>query len=228
MARWFPRSQRAIPVAITIVRRKITGCDKVHAMSREPGHPVLVVPVPALEPFVRARWEHYAPELVSTDPAFTHAHITALAPYLRSPRDEDLQRVADIAAGTPAFDFELRDVEVFPDGLIHLEPDPIAPFAALTARLWEAFPQCPPYGGRYDDVTPHLTLDRRSPSVTAEGTRAALGGLVPVSCRADRLELHWYETGNCHVRRSWRLGTVIGDTEHDGLADSRTQPLRSL
>jgi hypothetical protein len=117
-----------------------------------------VVPVPELESFVRGRWVHYEPDWVSRDPAFTHAHITALAPYLRKPTGADLARVGAVAAATAPFDYDLRDVRAFPDGCLHLAPDPAAPFAALTHALWVAFPQCPPYAGAYD-VAPHLTLD---------------------------------------------------------------------
>lgn len=172
----------------------------------EPGHAVLVVPVPELEPFVRDRWEHYDPAMVSTDPAFTHAHVTALAPYLTEPTAADLALLAELAADTEPFDFLLDEVAAFPDGIVHLRPEPAALFAALTDRLWEAFPQCPPYAGRFPDSVPHLTLDLLSDKVSVASTRALLGALVPARCRADRLELHWYESGNCHVRHSWPLG----------------------
>ncbi len=168
------------------------------------GHSVLLVPVPELEPFVRERWGHYDAALVSTDQEFTHAHITVLAPFLSRPTAEDLARVGEVVA-VGAFDFLLAEVAAFPDGVIHLEPDPLEPFAELTARLWEAFPGCPPYDGRYADVVPHLTLDLTSPGVSVASTRDRLGALEPVECRADRVELHWYETGNCHVRERWAL-----------------------
>jgi len=169
------------------------------------GHSVLVVPVPDLEPFVRGRWAHYEPGWVSRDPAFTHAHITALAPYLPDPTAHDLDRVAAIAAATPPFDFVLSEVREFPNGCIHGQPDPAAPFAALTQALWSAFPQCPPYAGEYD-VAPHLTLDQRSAAVSVASTRALLHDLLPARCRADRLELHWYEEGGCRVLGDWKLG----------------------
>lgn len=175
------------------------------ATSSGAGHGVLVVPVPELEPFVRSRWQHYEPGWVSRDPGFTHAHVTALAPYLPAPTDDDLDLVAKVAATTDPFDFLLADVEVFPGGTIYLRPDPVAPFAELSERLWAAFPQCPPYAGEYD-VAPHLTLDHLAGDVTLAATRSLLGDAVPARCRADRLELHWYEPGNCHVRRTWRLG----------------------
>jgi hypothetical protein len=174
-------------------------------MTEHGGHSVLAVPVPALEPFVRGRWEHYDRSLVSRDPSFTHAHVTLLAPWLDAPTAADLAVVAEVAATTSAFDFDLADVEALPDGIIHLRPEPAGPFSRLTALLWEAFPQCPPYAGRYDDVVPHLTLDRSGPEATVATTRAALADVLPVGCAADRIELHWYETGSCHVRRSWSL-----------------------
>lgn len=175
-------------------------------MSDEPGHSVLVVPVPELEAFVRGRWEHYDPAWVSTDPAFTHAHVTVLAPFLSTPSRADLERLVAIAADTPPIDFRLDEVHAFPDGVIHLPPDPSEPFSALTRRAWEAFPECPPYGGRYDDVTPHLTLDLTAGAVTVESTRDLLGEALPARCRAERLELHWYAAGDCRVQHSWSLG----------------------
>jgi hypothetical protein len=39
-----------------------------------------------------------------------------------------------------------------------------------------------------------------------ETVRAALGALVPVTTRADVLELHWYDAGDCHVMETWKLG----------------------
>ncbi|HWI42019.1 MAG TPA: 2'-5' RNA ligase family protein [Nocardioides sp.] len=169
------------------------------------GHSVLVVPVPALEGCIRARWQHYDVAWVSRDPDFTHAHITALAPFLAAPTPDDLARVGSVAASVPAFDFVLDSVATFANGLIHLPPEPAAPFAELTARLWAEFPQCPPYDGLFDPV-PHLTVDQTAPGVSEEGVRGELTGQLPVSCRADRLELHWYAEGDCRVLESWKLG----------------------
>lgn len=169
------------------------------------GHYVLVVPVPELEDFVRARWAHYEPVWVSKDPTFTHAHITALAPLTRSPSDTDLQAIGKIAAAAAAFDFALHDVEEHANGSIVTRPLPEAPFADLTAALWAAFPESPPYGGQHE-VRPHVTLDHRSAEVTADSTRSLLGQALPAQCRATRLELQWYEEGKCHVVRSWPLG----------------------
>lgn len=179
-------------------------------MTDESGHTVLLVPVPELEAFVRQRWEHHDPAWVSDDPTFTHAHVTALAPFLPTPSRLDLRRVGEIAAAMPPTDFRLDVVRMFPDGIIYLRPEPIEPFATLTRRLWEAFPACPPYLGEYDDLTPHLTLDRASGSVTVASTRALLGEALPVQCRAERLELHRYAADGCRVQHTWPLTGVRG------------------
>lgn len=168
-------------------------------------HTVLVVPVPALEGYIRGRWEHYDAAWVSPDPAFTHAHITSLAPFRPSPTEADLAEVAAIAGTTSAFEFVLDEVSAFPDGIVHAVPSPVEPFAALTARLWQAFPDCPPYAGEFADVVPHLTLDRLGPDVSIASVGADLAGTLPVRARADRLELHRYAERECRVLASWPL-----------------------
>jgi len=172
------------------------------------GHSVLLVPVPALEPFVRARSEHYDRDYVSADPRFVHAHVTALGPFLPAAEltPEALREVAEIACATAPFDFALEELGVFPNGIIHLLPQPSAPFEELTQQLWRAFPQCPPYAGEFGAVVPHLTLDALSDQVTTESTRQLVGPHVPAHCRADRLDLAWYARGDCRVLHSWRLG----------------------
>ncbi|HET8987698.1 MAG TPA: 2'-5' RNA ligase family protein [Humibacillus sp.] len=166
------------------------------------------MPVLPLEPFVRARTEHYDLDYVSADPRFVHAHVTALGPFLPPSglTPGALARVSEIASATTPFDFTLEHVGVFPNGIIHLLPEPSEPFEALTDRLWRAFPQCPPYAGEFASVVPHLTLDALSPTVTAESTRAHVTGHVPARCRAERLDLAWYSPGDCRILHSWPLG----------------------
>ncbi len=178
------------------------------APSQWRGHTVLQVPVPALERVVRGRTAHYDLGFVSADPAFVHAHVTALGPFVPDPTPDDLERVAEIAASTAAFDVTLAEVAAFPDGIIHLRPDPDAGFRALTQRLCAAFPAYPPYGGRFGSTggtVPHLTVDLESAKVSLASTRRLLGDVVPTSVRAERLDLVWYESGACGLLHSWAL-----------------------
>lgn len=162
--------------------------------------------MPAVEAFVRSRFEHYDRAYVSADPAFTHAHITVLAPFLPAPDEASLEVVAGILAATRPITFALRRLETFPNGIIYLAPEPADPFRALTEALAAAFPQCPPYGGQFPDVVPHLTLDQRSDDVSVSSTREALGDTIPVTCVADRVDLAWYEPHRSRVLAGWPLG----------------------
>lgn len=170
------------------------------------GHSVLQVPVPWLEPFVRERTAFHDPTFLSDDPAFGHAHVTALGPFLDEVEEADAIVIASVAAAVGPFDFVLDRIATFPNGIIHLVPEPDGPFRELTRLLRDAFPQCPPYDGRFADVRPHLTLDARTAETTEASTRAALDGVLPAHCRAERLDLAWWESGGCRVLRSWPLG----------------------
>lgn len=169
------------------------------------GHTVLAVPVPALETVVRRSTAGYDPSFVSTDPGFAHAHITVLAPWAPEPQVDDLARVAEIAGETPAFMVILERIEEFPDGLLHLRPEPEDGLRGLTRRLAEAFPAYPPYGGAFDDVVPHLTLDQRSETVTPEAVHARVAHLLPVAAEVDRVDLQWWASGDCRLLRTFRL-----------------------
>ena len=173
------------------------------------GHSVLLVPVPALEPFVRARTEHYDRDYVSADPRFVHAHVTALGPFL-PPAELTAGGARHVSPRSPLrtapFDFTLAEVGVFPNGIIHLLPEPSAPFEALTERLWRAFPQCPPYAGEFGAVVPHLTLDAVSDEVTTESTRAARraprAGALPGRPARPRVVRTAATAGSC-TRGGW-------------------------
>ncbi len=172
------------------------------------GHTVLQVPVPQLDPFVRARTRHYDRDWLSPDPGHVHAHVTALAPFVAPDLLDDttIDRVAEIAAGTTAFDFLLARLDTFPNGIICLLPEPEGPFRRLTEALVSAFPQCPPYAGQFADVRPHLTLDAVSPEVTVASTARLVGDLLGdagTPCRAERLDLVHYAPGALRVLRSW-------------------------
>lgn len=169
----------------------------------------MLVPVVALEPFVRARWAHYEPAWVSTDPAFVHAHVTVLSPFAPEPTAADLDRLSAVAASVPPAQARLETVEEFPDGILHLVPEPVEPFAALTAAAWAAFPQHPPYEGRYGDVVPHLTLDHTMTGESVASVTAALGDLLPLTWRAEHLDLQWYAEGECRLLARWQLGTGV-------------------
>lgn len=169
------------------------------------GHSVLAVPVPALDKVIRERTAFYDASFVSTDPEFIHAHITLLAPWASKPTAEDLASVGRIAQKVGSFDITLSRIGEFADGIIHLLPEPDCQLRELTSRLATAFPQFPPYGGRYDDAVPHLTLDRRSVTVTPATVRASIGHLLPLTLTVDRIDLQWWANHGCQRLHTWQL-----------------------
>ena len=144
------------------------------------GHTCLALPVPALEGWVRERTAHYDESFVSADPAFSHAHLTLLSPWVPAPSPADLQRVGEVLAEVGASTVVLTSVEVFP--------------------------AYPPYGGRYGEPTPHVTLDRVGPQVGLGSVRAALGDLLPAELVVDRVDLQWWGNDACRRLHSWPLG----------------------
>lgn len=173
----------------------------------EVGHSVLVVPVPALEDFARAQALRYDAAWLSPDPAFPHAHVTVLGPFLplQALDAATHERIAEVLGRHTSFGYQLEEIATFPDGTIYLRPDPVEPFAALTAALWAAFPDYPPYAGRHLDLTPHVTLDMTVTGATERSLRAQLGHGLPHWCVADAVVLSWYAAGACRTLDRWAL-----------------------
>lgn len=172
-----------------------------------PGHSVLQLPVDALEEWVRARTAHYDAGFVSTDPRFGHAHITALGPFDPDPSEAALATIADLASVTAPITVGLAVLAQFPNGIIHLRPEPDDRLRDLTATLVAAFPAWPPYAGEFGaDVQPHLTVDAASDHVDLVSTAALLGDTVPTTVVLDRLQLAWWESDGCRVLHEWLLG----------------------
>lgn len=170
-----------------------------------PGHTVLAVPVPPLELFVTERTAHYDPSFLSADPQFAHAHLTVLGPFLPAPTAADLALAGEVLGGFAPFEIELRHIAEFPDGLLHVVPEPAERVSAITDALATAFPQCPPYGGLYHPPVPHVTLDRRSDVVTPQWLAGALAAVLPTRSWVDRVDLQWWANHDCRLLHRWEL-----------------------
>lgn len=78
------------------------------------------------------------------------------------------------AAAVPQFRAEWGQTGWFGDDVPWLAPEP-EPIRSLTAAVWHAFPDQPPYEGRFDDIVPHLTIGHDAPlddlraAATSEG-----------------------------------------------------------
>lgn len=166
----------------------------------------LIVEVPAAESLV-ARWrEAHDPMAALGVPA----HVTILYPFVQPERltAARLAAVAEVAAAHRPFRTRFVRVAAFPTA-IYLDPEPDEPFRALTAAFEARFPDHPPYGGRFDDVVPHLTIAMGEPSELdglADRIAADLGPRLPLEVRVADLGLLVSAETSWSRRATFRLG----------------------
>ncbi len=111
------------------------------------GRTALVVVLPRAGEALAAFRERY-------DPAFARripAHVTLLFPLVDAPP------VAGLYDREEPFDVELSRIERFPAD-VWLAPEPCARFLRLIELTTAAFPDHPPYGGRFSEPIPHLRI----------------------------------------------------------------------
>jgi 2'-5' RNA ligase len=167
----------------------------------------LVVVVPEAEPLVSGLRTRFDPSALMGMPA----HITILFPFMEVERltSDVLGKVRITVASFAAFEFRLNGIGRFPQ-TTYLAPEPPEPFTAITAALARAFPDYPPYGGRFPTSIPHLTVADRNDDF-AEVAAAELAALqcrnseVRAMCREVRL-LENSRSGQWRGYDSFRLG----------------------
>lgn len=118
------------------------------------------------------------------------AHVTILYPFMRSDAiDEDtLDTLEALFRGFEPFRVSFPRIERV-EGVIWLRPEPEGPFRDLTAAVWEAFPDHPPYGGRFDDVIPHLTVAEGDVEALPRQIEDAVRRYLPIATNVAEVEL---------------------------------------
>jgi len=119
------------------------------------------------------------------------AHVTVLYPFVPAAEvDAALTARLDALFGAvAAFDFVLSRTGWFGDDVLWLAPEPDAPFRELTGRAVGAFPGQVPYGGRFDEVVPHLTIGHDASPERLRAAAATTEPRLPVSARARAVTL---------------------------------------
>jgi len=147
----------------------------------------LLVAVPEAEPAVgehRARLDSSARDGVP-------AHLTVLYPFL-PPASIDgavLGSLHGLFAEFAPFEVALDRVCWFDEDVVWLAPRDDGPFRALTGAVFAAFPNCPPYGGGYADVIPHLTIGDRDDPKALRAAAEAVRGNLPIEARITEVTL---------------------------------------
>lgn len=116
----------------------------------------VIVAIPEIEPVVA----QFRSQLDRNAARGVPAHVTVLAPFLPPDRigDRQLRQLAAAVQSVPRFDVTFRRIEWFRGDVLWLAPEPDDGFRALTATVSAAFPDCPPYGGAFTELIPHLTV----------------------------------------------------------------------
>jgi uncharacterized protein YhfF len=150
------------------------------------GETALVIRVPSAEPVV-GRWR----EQYDTSGSFgVAAHVTVLYPYLpyAGVDDQVRRKLRDLFAASSTIDLRFTRCGRFP-GVLYLAPEPDGPIAALTETVAAKWPEAPPYGGRFAEVVPHLTIADKADAETSAAIEAEVIRGLPVSARASGVTL---------------------------------------
>lgn len=140
--------------------------------TQSPDESALVVMVPEAAHLVSGLRRLY-------DPAASlgvGAHVTVLYPWI--PPEEitsaDLLTIRELAASIDPFKAQLERVAWFPGDVMYLVPEPGRLFELLLKSFHDAYPQHPPYEGRYPKVVPHLTVSESRPRIELQETERQL------------------------------------------------------
>ena len=109
-------------------------------------------------------------------------HVTVLVPWVAEPTESDVRRLSAAVASYEPFALSFPTAGQFPNGTAWLKPEPYDVVVSLLYSVFQAFPECPPYGGEFPDPQPHLTISSSTqggPTVVAEAREALATSPAP-------------------------------------------------
>src|SRR5579862_1106375 len=141
-------------------------------------HEVQSIAVPLLQRF--------APDTLTRVPA----HLTVLYPFVAYERlDEACDKLREICAKVPPFEVTMAGFGEFPS-VIYMTPRNPKPIKQIFNRIYQDFPECPPYRGAFgDDMTPHMTVGEFESEDEKRAARAMLPRYTPITFMATRLHV---------------------------------------
>lgn len=167
------------------------------------GQTGLIVRIPEAEPAVRGWREQLDPSAQAGVPA----HVTVLFPFLDESRIDALvhSALAEVLGSRPAFDLRFERCGRFP-GVLCLVPEPDTQLRQLTQAIADRWPEAPPYGGRFDEIVPHLTIAQGQEDTVLEEIEADLAARLPFTSRISSVELIVHDGTKWQERASFVLG----------------------
>lgn len=147
----------------------------------------LIIEVPEAEPAVARCRQHFDASAALDIPA----HITVLAPFMPPAAigPAELAGLAHLLAPVGRFPFKLSHTGWFGHDVLWLGPREPAPFRALTSRVYQAFPAFPPFGGRFDEVVPHLTIGQGPQLDDLRAAEESVQAYLPIDAHATAVTL---------------------------------------
>ncbi|GEB60205.1 2'-5' RNA ligase family protein [Streptomyces gardneri] len=167
------------------------------------GQTALIVRIPEAEPSVRGWRERLDPSAQAGVPA----HITVLFPFLDESRIDTLvhSALADVLGSHQAFDLRFESFGRLP-GVLYLVPEPDMQVRQLTEAIADRWPEAPPYGGRFTEIIPHLTIAQGQEGTVLEKIEADLAGSLPFTSHVASVELIVHDGVKWQERASFALG----------------------
>ena len=170
----------------------------------------LMVLVPEAEPLVKPFRDRHDPSA----PAGVPAHITLLYPF-KHPDEVDhtvLENLNQCFHRRAPFRFSLKPIRRFPDAVLYLAPEPDEPFRELTLAIWDRYPETPPYGGKWPNIVPHLSVasvrnKQRLDSIADDFAQASRGRL-PIQATAAEVALMEKRSSRWLIRAKFGLRGV--------------------
>lgn len=173
---------------------------------QEEAQSALIVEVPKAESLVGQFRRRFDPSAAAGVPT----HVTILYPFLPPARlTSTVTRTLSRLFGEVApFRVRFARARRFPEAL-YLAPVPARPFRRLTELVAAQFPETPPYGGRFQEIVPHLTVahaeNSRELTRIAKEFGAAANGRLPVRMTVAEVVLIERRAGRWRKRQVFSL-----------------------
>jgi 2'-5' RNA ligase len=166
----------------------------------------LICRVPEAERYIARYRERFDPSARRNVPA----HVTILYPFMPPAQVDSgvIDELRAIATAVRCFEYRLAETRRFPVAL-YLAPQPEDSFAALTAAVFRAFPDYPPFEGKFATVVPHVTVAHADEAQLCEievELRIALASGSPLRARCSEMVLIENSSGRWEELQRFPLG----------------------
>ncbi|MFF3691408.1 2'-5' RNA ligase family protein [Streptomyces sp. NPDC002187] len=167
------------------------------------GQTGLIVRIPEAELSVRGWRERLDPSAQAGVPA----HVTVLFPFLAESRIDALvhSALAGVLGSHQAFDLRFERCGRLPE-VLYLAPEPDTQLRQLTEAIADRWPEAPPYGGRFAEIVPHLTIAQGQEDAVLEEIEADLASRLPLTSHVSSVELIVHDGTKWQERASFALG----------------------